>query len=129
MNIYQFATTLKTKFETFFSGQNQSVEVKIFPDSIIASGSSLYCYISIESINQKMISSMDSFCRYKIILTLASKQSLNIFVSSYSDLIENLFDFIMSTFFTQETKISELFYDDQTSTSICTFEFEVGEQL
>ena len=138
MNIRFFTNHLQTIFDDFLtttftdltSLQDSTYRIETFPNNIEASDSStLYCFISLQDISVDKISTIDSLCSYKVIVTFAAKQQLVDFVMKYSELFDRFFDFVVSIFFSSNCKISEFIFDEQSDTSICTFEFMVAENL
>jgi hypothetical protein len=138
MNISFFTNNLQNIFENFLSTtftdltalQDTTYSIEIFPNNIEASDSStLYCFISLQDISVDKISTIDSMCSYKVIVTFAAKQKLVDFVMKFSDVFDRFFDFVVSTFYSSNCKISEFIFDEQSDTSICTFEFMVAENL
>jgi len=138
MNIRLFVNELQTIFDGFLSTtftdltnlQDSTYRIEAFPNSIEASDSStLYCFISLQDIGVEKVSSIDSMCTYKVIVTFAAKKPLVNFVMKFSELFDRFFDFIVSTFFSSNCKISEFMFDEQSDTSLCTFEFVVAENL
>ena len=138
MNIRLFTNRLQTIFDEFLSTvftdltslQDSTYKIEAFPNNVEASDSTtLYCFISLQDIGVERVSTIDSMCTYKVIVTFAAKQELVSFVMKYSELFDRFFDFIISTFFSSNCKISEFMFDEQSDTSLCTFEFNVAENL
>jgi len=138
MNISFFINRLQNIFDEFLSStfadltglQDSTYRIEAFPNSIEASDSStLYCFVSLQDIGIEKVSTIDSLCTYKVIVTFAAKQQLVDFVMKFSEVFDRFFDFIISTFFSSNCKISEFMFDEQSDTSICTFEFIVTENL
>ena len=138
MNIRIFMNNLQTIFDEFLSStftdltslQDSTYRIEAFPNNIEANDSTtLYCFISLQDIGIEKVSTIDSMCTYKVIVTFAAKQPLVSFVMKFSDVFDRFFDFVVSTFYSSNCKISEFLFDEQTDTSICTFEFQVAENL
>jgi len=138
VNIRLFTNRLQTIFDEFLSTvftdltslQDSTYKIEAFPNNVEASDSTtLYCFISLQDIGVERVSTIDSMCTYKVIVTFAAKQELVSFVMKYSELFDRFFDFIISTFFSSNCKISEFMFDEQSDTSLCTFEFNVAENL
>jgi len=138
VNISFFMNRLQTIFDEFLSTvftdltvlQDSTYSIGVFPNNVEASDSTtLYCFISLQDIGVEKITSINSMCTYKVIVTFAAKQQLVDFVMKFSEVFDRFFDFIVSTFFSSNCKISEFMFDEETDTSICTFEFIVAENL
>ena len=138
MNISFFTNKLQTIFDGFLSTtftdltnlQDSTYKIEVFPNNIEASDSTtLYCFISLQDIGVERVTSINSMCTYKVIVTFAAKQQLVEFVMKFSEVFDRFFDFVISTFFSSNCKISEFIFDEQSDTSICTFEFMVAENL
>ena len=138
MNIRLFTNSLQTIFDEFLLStftdltnlQDSTYRIEAFPNSIEASDSStLYCFVSLQDIGIEKVSTIDSLCAYKVIVTFAAKQQLVDFVMKFSEVFDRFFDFIVSTFYSNNCKISEFLFDEQSDTSVCTFEFTVAENL
>jgi len=138
MNIRLFTNSLQTIFDEFLlstftdltSLQDSTYRIEVFPNNIEASDSStLYCFISLQDISVDKISTINSMCTYKVIVTFATKRQLVDFVMKFSEVFDRFFDFVVSTFYSSNCKISEFIFDEQSDTSICTFEFIVAENL
>ena len=138
MNISFFINRLQNIFDEFLSStfadltglQDSTYRIEAFPNNIEASDSTtLYCFISLQDIGIEKVTSINSMCTYKVIVTFAAKQQLVNFVMKYSDVFDRFFDFVVSTFYSSNCKISEFMFDEQSDTSICTFEFTVAENL
>ena len=138
MNIRLFTNDLQTIFNEFLSTtftdltslQDTTYRIEAFPNNIEASDSTtLYCFVSLQDIATEKVTSINSMCTYKVIVTFAAKQQLVNFVMKFSELFDRFFDFVVSTFFSSNCKISEFMFDEQTDTSLCTFEFVVAENL
>ena len=138
MNIKLFTEQLQNIFDNFLSTtfadltglQDSTYRIEVFPNNIEASdNTTLYCFVSLQDIGIEKVSTIDSICTYKVIVTFAAKYQLVNFVIKFSDVFDRFFDFVVSTFFSSNCKISEFLFDEQSDTSICTFEFNVSENL
>ena len=138
MNIRLFVNELENIFNDFLTTtfadlttlQDSTYRIEVFPNNIEASDSTtLYCFVSLQDIGVEKVTSINSMCTYRVVVTFAAKQQLVNFVMKYSEVFDRFFDFVVSTFYSSNCKISEFIFDEQTDTSICTFEFVVAENL
>jgi len=128
MILSELINSIKTEIDSYFDSLSSQIEystIDYLSYQVIDSTGKLFICVQFSDMSIVRVDTLSTICKFTIDVNCAAKSDLSSFVNTYSQIIFELSQHLMSKCFCMEANV-EFDYDENTETSYALIRLRVG---